>query len=63
MNSHELLEIANRAIATGGIAPPSEVMEMAKLVKRCVEAISMDTHEVHEKSPYGRAPNTRDYND
>ena len=33
MNSRQLLEIANRAIATGGIAPPSEVLEMAKFCR------------------------------
>jgi len=63
MNSLELLEIANRAIATGGIAPPSEVMAMAKFVRRYVEVISMETYEAPERFPYGRDPNTRDYND
>lgn len=33
MNSRQLLEIANRAIATGGIAPPSEVLEIANFTK------------------------------
>ena len=63
MNSRQLLEIANRAIATGGIAPPSEVLEIAKFVRRYVEVISTETFDVPERFPYGRDPNTRDYAD
>ena len=69
MNSLELLEIANRAIATGGIAPPSEVLEMAKMtafmcrVYNQIQPLGIDLHFVDPISkglPYKASPVSND---
>ena len=70
MNSLELLEIANRAIATDGIAPPSEVLEMAKFCLKYtkiedvpsagMKLLGTLTGRITGKGP---SPNTHDYND